>query len=65
MISDKLTHSFIRVCSHPQMLTALNGQERSLSHMRNLLRSCGWEIVKVTQSGTVGQLFALVGAKAV
>jgi hypothetical protein len=47
------------------MLTALNGQERTLAHMRALFRSCGWEIVKVTQSGMVGQWFALVEARAV
>jgi hypothetical protein len=47
------------------MLTVNNGQERTLAHMRALFRGCGWEIVKVTQSGLIGQWFTLVEAKAV
>jgi hypothetical protein len=46
------------------MLTLLNGQERTLGHARDLLRKSGWEVVKVTQSKTVGEFLSLIEAKA-
>ena len=43
----------------------MNGQERTLSHIRMLFRKAGWEIVKVTlnPNKTIGQVLALIESK--
>jgi hypothetical protein len=45
------------------MLVGLNGQERTLADFLSLLRSAGWEAVKITQPKTVGYPFSMIEAK--
>ena len=47
------------------MLSILNGQERTLAHTETLYRNAGWEVTKVTQSRSLGQVFSLVEARAI
>jgi hypothetical protein len=56
-ITNLTTHSCI------QMLSLFNGQERTLTQTHDLFRQAGWEIVKLTQSRTVGELLSMVEAK--
>ena len=48
-VSDPLGLQYLRNCveiyQRVQMLSLLNGQERTLAHTRSLLRNAGWDIV--------------------
>jgi hypothetical protein len=49
----------------PQMLTLVNGQERTLAHTRALFASAGWKLTRVHQSQVPGFHLALLEAEAV